>query len=67
VYHFGNRGFPLGVRGISNGGVDIEKIDRGMNVGFDRIQGLTTGVWVPAIEGEVDMLERQVPRKVIEK
>ncbi len=65
--HFGNCVFPLGVRGTSNGGVDVEIIDRGMNIGCARAQGLTTGVWFPAIEGEVHMLEGQVPRKVIEK
>jgi hypothetical protein len=68
VCHFGNRGFPLGLRGTCNGGVDIEiVVDRGMNIDCAWVQGLTMGVSFPAIEIEVHMLECQVPRKVIEK
>jgi hypothetical protein len=57
----------LGLRGTCNGGVDIEIVDRGMNIDCAWVQGLTMGVSFPAIEIEVHMLECQVPRKVIEK
>ena len=65
--HFGDRGFPLGVRGTSNGGVDIENIDLSMNIICARAQGLTTGVLFPTIEGEIHMLEGKVLRNVIEQ
>jgi len=67
VSHFGDHGFPLDIRGTSNGVVNIEKIDRGLNIGCAWAQGLTTGVLFPTIEGEVQMLEGKVSRKVIEK
>ena len=65
--HFGDREFPLGVCGTSNGVIDIAKIDLSMIISCARAQGLTTGVLFPTIEGEVHMLEGKVSRKVIEK